>query len=124
MRIIILILLLVQAVPAQAEEHRSQTVLRHFQQENPCPATQSKTGACPHWIKDHIMPLCAGGPDSVENLKWSEENYAHQRDKQEWALCREMRKTDKSLDSACKIIEHKNLNLLYPDLCIINNNLS
>lgn len=49
---------------------RSEKVKLDFQKLYPCPATGRKTGACPGWAKDHVIPLDCGGCDSVTNLQW------------------------------------------------------
>lgn len=49
---------------------RSSTVRRKFQQQNPCPANGLKSCACPGWEADHIVPLCLGGADSIDNMQW------------------------------------------------------
>jgi 5-methylcytosine-specific restriction endonuclease McrA len=41
-----------------------------FMREQPCPATGERRGGCPGWEVDHIVPLCAGGPDTRQNLQW------------------------------------------------------
>lgn len=66
---------------------RNPTVLAHFQRLNPCPVTGLKTGACPGWVKDHIIPLCAGGHDAVENLQWQTVAESKKKDKAEITLC-------------------------------------
>jgi hypothetical protein len=48
---------------APAREYRSQTVKHEFQRQHPCPSTGRPTGACPGYIKDHIVSLACGGPD-------------------------------------------------------------
>jgi hypothetical protein len=55
---------------ADGRIHRSSTVLRAFQIIHPCPSTGSRTGACPGWAIDHVLPLACGGCDSIENLQW------------------------------------------------------
>lgn len=52
------------------ETVRDRNVPRDFQRLHPCPATGKITGACPGWVKDHIVPLCKNGPDTVENMQW------------------------------------------------------
>lgn len=70
---------------------RSRTVPREFQRAHPCPSTGKTTGRCPGWIKDHVVPLCAGGADSVENMQWQTVQEAKAKDLQEWAQCRAAR---------------------------------
>ena len=48
----------------------SRAVTREFQREHPCPATGLQCGACPGWIKDHVIALACGGPDSPDNMQW------------------------------------------------------
>lgn len=64
------VLIVAALASASAEEHRSRSVLRDFQRTHPCPATGLATGACPGYVKDHIIPLACGGPDAVANLQW------------------------------------------------------
>jgi hypothetical protein len=54
---------------ASANEHRSASVKREFQLTHPCPATGRTSGACPGYVKDHVLPLVCGGPDAVSNLQ-------------------------------------------------------
>jgi hypothetical protein len=49
---------------------RRADVMYAFQKQHPCPATGLKTGACPNWAKDHVIPLACGGCDSVNNMQW------------------------------------------------------
>ncbi len=41
-----------------------------YVRENPCPSTGLRRGACPGWQVDHVVPLCAGGPDERTNMQW------------------------------------------------------
>ena len=41
-----------------------------FQRRHPCPSTGKTHGPCPGWVRDHIVPLCKGGPDTVANMQW------------------------------------------------------
>lgn len=123
--------LVITAGPTKAEEierdedgsiHRSSSVLTAFQNTIPCPATNSQHGECHGYIKDHIRPLCAGGEDAVHNLKWSEIGYAKLRDKQEWHLCRILKKAEGRVGlnedptTMCSIIENEHLELV-KDAC-------
>jgi hypothetical protein len=62
---------------------RSRRVTEEFQQLNPCPSTGKTYGACPGWIKDHIVALCKGGADAVWNLQWQTVAEAKAKDKWE-----------------------------------------
>jgi hypothetical protein len=67
----------------EAKENRSRWVTREFQKEHPCPSTGKTYGACPGWIKDHVIALCKGGPDSVSNMQWQTVYDAKMKDKWE-----------------------------------------
>lgn len=84
-------LALVLATAAASEQHRSWRVLAEFQRSHPCPATGKTMGRCPGWIKDHIIPLCAGGGDVVENLAWQTVQEAKIKDRLERDACRHAR---------------------------------
>ncbi len=56
--------------PATERLPRSAAEVRAFRNENPCPSTGLKRGACPGWQADHKIPICAGGPDKASNLHW------------------------------------------------------
>jgi hypothetical protein len=73
---------------APAKEYRSLEVKREFQRQHPCPSTERATGACPGYIKDHIVPLACGGPDSVVNLQWQTTAAAKAKDRWERESCR------------------------------------
>jgi len=80
--------LLLLSSPIEAKTKRSRSVRAHFQQSHPCPSTGKKTGACPGWVVDHKIPLCAGGADAVGNLQWQSVEAAKQKDKLEREQCR------------------------------------
>jgi hypothetical protein len=59
--------------PARFEpvaEHRSREVPREFEKTYPCPSVGSTSGACPGYVRDDIIPLCAGGADATWNMEW------------------------------------------------------
>jgi hypothetical protein len=62
---------------------RSREVTLEFQRLHPCPLTGRRWGACPGWIKDHIIALCDGGADAVENMQWQTVEAAHAKDQTE-----------------------------------------
>jgi hypothetical protein len=33
-------------------------------------STGATSGACPGYVRDHIVPLCAGGADATWNMQW------------------------------------------------------
>ena len=67
---------------------RSRAVRSEFQRLNPCPETGAKRGACRGWEVDHIVPLCAGGADRVENLQWLTVHEHRRKTKRDVARCR------------------------------------
>lgn len=44
------------------------------------------------FVVDHIVPLCAGGPDAVQNLQWQERAASYKKDAFERELCRAMKR--------------------------------
>ena len=73
--------------PALAKEHRSREVAREFQWQHPCPSTGRATGACPGYVRDHIVPLACGGPDAVQNMQWQTVGEARAKDRWETKGC-------------------------------------
>lgn len=59
-----------------------------FVREHPCPATGDNRGKCPGWVVDHIVPLCAGGPDLPSNMQWQTIEEAKRKDGHEKMDCR------------------------------------
>lgn len=49
---------------------RDPSVPRQFERLHPCPSTGRTTGACPGWVRDHVIPLCKGGADATWNMQW------------------------------------------------------
>lgn len=88
-RAIVCILIALIATDAAA---RSAAEVRAFKRENPCPSTGQPRGACPGWIVDHIIPLCAGGADAPSNMQWQTKQDALSKDKEEWRTCRMLKK--------------------------------
>jgi hypothetical protein len=82
-----LVICVVTPFSASAREHRSAAVKRDFQLTHPCPATGRTSGACPGYVKDHILPLACGGPDAVANLQWQTIRDAKVKDKWETKGC-------------------------------------
>jgi hypothetical protein len=82
-----LIALLCLPVLAYAAHPRSAAVKHAFQRSHPCPSTGKRRGACPGYVKDHIKPLCAGGPDAVGNMQWQTVKDAKAKDRLERREC-------------------------------------
>ena len=81
-------LILMANLPAEA---RDASARRAFVRENPCPATGQPRGKCPGWVVDHIVPLCAGGPDKPGNMQWQTVDDAKIKDREEMQLCKPKR---------------------------------
>ncbi len=77
---------------ARAETPRSPAMVRAFRKLNPCPATGKTAGACPGWVVDHRIPLCAGGPDDPRNMAWSTVADGKWKDGIERQLCARLKK--------------------------------
>ena len=77
----------VLAPAASARERRSAAVKHEFQLTHLCPAIGRTSGACPGYVKDHIVPLACGGPDAVSNLQWQTIRDAKAKDKWETKGC-------------------------------------
>lgn len=78
---------LIFCAPLWASPHRSPTVKAEFQRLHPCPSTGKTRGACPGYVKDHIVPLCAGGPDAANNMQWQTVEEGKAKDKVERRQC-------------------------------------
>lgn len=49
----------------------------------------------PGWVVDHVIPLCACGPDTVENMQWQTGTDAAIKDVLERQQCAAIRKANK-----------------------------
>lgn len=67
---------------------RSAASKYQFRKLNPCPSTGEQRGACPGHVVDHIVPLCAGGQDTPENMQWQTVAAAKKKDIEERRQCR------------------------------------
>ena len=68
-----LVFVLVSAIfsdPSWSKQHRSHAAIAEFKCQYPCPATGAPRGLCPGYVIDHVVPLCAGGPDAPANMQW------------------------------------------------------
>ena len=80
-------LLLGMLLLATCAEARDRNQVRAFRATHPCPATGLTRGACPGYVVDHIIPLCAGGPDTPANMQWQTAAAAKAKDKHEISYC-------------------------------------
>lgn len=71
---------------------RDPAQVREFRKTHPCPATGQTSGACPGWVVDHMIPLCAGGPDTPDNMQWQDKPTSLRKDKYERQLCANIKK--------------------------------
>ena len=71
------------ALPLLAETPRSRETPIEFMRTHPCPGGPDKghtRGACVGYVRDHIIPLCKDGPDTVENMQWQTVAAGHAKD--------------------------------------------
>jgi hypothetical protein len=83
------LLALVLALTVATVQARDPKVVYAFKKTHVCPSTgvTSASKACPGYVVDHMIPLCLGGPDSVENMAWQEQKASFQKDALERSLC-------------------------------------
>lgn len=79
MRAILLALIVGATLVDAAPPPRSATVVRQFRRLTGC-----------HAVADHRIPICAGGPDTVDNLQCQSPQASYRKDAFERALCREL----------------------------------
>lgn len=72
--------------------NRDPAQVREFRSTHRCPSTGRTHGACPGYVVDHIIPLCAGGPDRPDNMQWQSREDSLVKDRLEWEACRTLRK--------------------------------
>lgn len=92
MKALVLFLFILVALNVEA---RDPSQVRAFRKLNPCPSTGLTTGACPGWVVDHMIPLCAGGPDHPSNMAWQERQQSYRKDKLERELCKRISQCQK-----------------------------
>lgn len=62
---------------------RSAAVRYEFQSTYPCPSTGKRSGSCPGYVIDHVVPLKRGGADAPFNMQWQTIEAARLKDKRE-----------------------------------------
>ena len=91
-RLLIVALVMASALaPSFAGHHRSRAATAEFKRLHPCPATGQPRGHCPGWVIDHVVPICAGGPDHHGNMQRQTVADAKVKDRAEAAQCNRLR---------------------------------
>lgn len=62
---------------------RSAAARHEFQSTYPCPSTGNRSGSCPGYVIDHVVPLKRGGADVPSNMQWQTIEAARLKDKWE-----------------------------------------
>lgn len=88
----ILLCLGIAATAADAAP-RSKSARAAFQRMNPCPANGATRGACPGYVADHVVPLCAGGEDAPSNMQWQTIENGKVKDRAEHRQCAAYRRS-------------------------------
>ena len=74
-------------VSASVKQYRSASAKRAFQLTHPCPVNGRTSGACPGYVKDHIIPFACGRPDVPSNMQWQTRADAKAKDRWETKGC-------------------------------------
>lgn len=82
---ITLLLILASACP---HPHRSEAPKIAFAHLHACPSTGLHIPHCPGYVIDHIVPLCACGPDAPSNMQWQSLAASKVKDRLERKQCR------------------------------------
>ena len=90
LRALFIFVLMLSALSADARIYRSHQAIAEFKRLEPCPSTGWPRGRCPGYVIDHVVPLCAGGPDVAANMQWQTVADAKLKDRAEWAQCRRL----------------------------------
>lgn len=80
--------LLLISLPALA---RDPAQVREFRRHHPCPSTGLTRGACRGFVVDHLIAICAGGPDAPSNMRWQEYHESLVKDAEERRYCRALK---------------------------------
>ena len=80
------------ATNADAITHRSHKARLDFAHTHVCPSTGQYKLPCPGYVIDHVIPLCAGGPDQPSNMAYQEYRASLLKDKLERRQCGALRR--------------------------------
>jgi len=67
---------------------RSPMARRQFESSHPCPSTGVRSGACPGYVVDHVVPLACGGADAPHNMQWQTKAAGKAKDRWERSGCK------------------------------------
>ena len=88
----LLVMILAMSTFSEARQVRSAAEVSAFKRQNTCPSTGQRGGKCPGYVVDHVMPLCAGGEDNINNMQWQEYRESLLKDAYERRLCRALKR--------------------------------
>jgi hypothetical protein len=86
MKAVLLLICLLSVTLAAQPPQRDQASVRAFKKLTGHP------NGWPGHVVDHLVPLCAGGASSIENLQWQEVQASYRKDVYERALCAALKK--------------------------------
>jgi hypothetical protein len=92
MKVLAAILVLAASAASACPAHRSVSQRALFTSANVCPSLGVIASSCPGFVVDHLIPLCAGGPDTAKNMQWQTIAESKQKDKVERAQCAALRR--------------------------------
>ena len=70
---------------------RDPAQVREFRRHHPCPSTGKIGRNCPGYVVDHLVALCAGGPDAPSNMRFQEYRASLVKDAEERRYCRALK---------------------------------
>lgn len=79
------------AQAASTDSLRHASTVREFRKTHACPATGLIQTSCKGYVVDHIVPLCAGGPDTVDNMMYQTTADSYRKDVLERDICRRLK---------------------------------
>jgi hypothetical protein len=85
---LIALIVLTTTSPPTLAAPRSAAARLEFQRHNLWPSTGERRGACPGFIIDHVILLCAGGADTPAHMPWQTVANAKAKDREEQSQCR------------------------------------
>src|SRR6476620_3554777 len=90
-RAVVALAVLLAASHAEPKALRSHSARAAFQRLYHCPSTDKPRGACPGYVIDHVIPLCAEGADDPLNMQWQTITDAKAKDRDEARDCAALR---------------------------------